>query len=111
MNIRKRIIAGVIALAIGMTAALPMTATADSDDWHHHDYHAWHHHDYRDWHNRDHDDDDYYRYGNRAYPPAPAYAYRHKYVPPNGEGMINRRNPNFRWACDSEGHHCHWARR
>jgi hypothetical protein len=25
--------------------------------------------------------------------------------------MINRSNPNLYWACNSEGHHCHWARR
>lgn len=33
------------------------------------------------------------------------------YVPPNGEGMVNRSNPKFFWACDSEGHKCHWAHR
>ena len=33
------------------------------------------------------------------------------YIPPNGEGMVNRQNPNLYWACDSEGHNCHWARR
>jgi hypothetical protein len=33
------------------------------------------------------------------------------YIPPNGEGMVNRQNPNLYWACDSGGHHCHWARR
>ena len=32
-------------------------------------------------------------------------------VPANGEGMVSRNNPNFFWACDSEGHHCRWARR
>jgi hypothetical protein len=25
--------------------------------------------------------------------------------------MVNRRNPNLVWSCDSQGHHCHWARR
>jgi hypothetical protein len=25
--------------------------------------------------------------------------------------LISRRNPNFFWACDGDGHHCHWARR
>jgi hypothetical protein len=25
--------------------------------------------------------------------------------------MINRRNPNLYWACDSDGHHCHWTPR
>jgi hypothetical protein len=33
------------------------------------------------------------------------------YVPANGQGMVNAQNPNLYWACDSEGHHCHWARR
>jgi hypothetical protein len=33
------------------------------------------------------------------------------YIPPNGEGMVNRQNSNLYWACDSDGHHCHWARR
>jgi hypothetical protein len=33
------------------------------------------------------------------------------YIPPNGEGMVSRQNPNQYWACDSDGHHCHWARR
>jgi hypothetical protein len=32
-------------------------------------------------------------------------------LPPNGEGMINKRNPNLYWACNSDGNHCHWARR
>ena len=33
------------------------------------------------------------------------------YIPPNGEGMVSRDNPNAFWACDSNGHKCHWARR
>ena len=33
------------------------------------------------------------------------------YIPANGEGMVSRDNPNVCWSCDSEGHHCHWARR
>jgi hypothetical protein len=32
-------------------------------------------------------------------------------APANGEGMVSRGNPNFFWACDSDGHHCRWARR
>jgi hypothetical protein len=32
-------------------------------------------------------------------------------VPANGEGMVSRNNPNVFWACDSDGHHCRWARR
>jgi hypothetical protein len=34
-----------------------------------------------------------------------------RYLPPNGEGMLNPENSNVCWSCDSEGHHCHWARR
>jgi len=29
----------------------------------------------------------------------------------SGYGMINRRHPNLMWACDGQGHHCHWAPR
>ncbi|HUN58536.1 MAG TPA: hypothetical protein VMU41_10515 [Candidatus Binataceae bacterium] len=35
----------------------------------------------------------------------------HQVLPPNGEGMINLRNPNLYWACNGQGTHCHWARR
>lgn len=101
MTLKKKIMAGLIAMTIGTTAAFPTLARADSDDWHHRDHHAWHHH--------DNDANDYRGYQERPY--APNYAYGRRYVPPNGQGMINRRNPNFRWACDSDGHHCHWARR
>ena len=34
-----------------------------------------------------------------------------RYLPPNGEGMVNRKNPNLYWHCDSDGNHCNWARR
>ncbi len=105
MTLRKKIIAGVIAMTIGTSVALPTRARADNDDWHHRDNHAWRsdHH--------DKDADDYNHPGYRANPYAPAYAYRPQHVPSNGEGMINRRNPNLYWACDSDGHHCHWAHR
>jgi len=33
------------------------------------------------------------------------------YLPPNGQGMVSRSNPNLYWQCDSNGNHCHWARR
>jgi hypothetical protein len=33
------------------------------------------------------------------------------YIPPNGQGMVNRQNSNLYWACDSDGHNCHWAQR
>jgi hypothetical protein len=94
MDLKRKLIAGVIALAVGNCFALPTSARADSDDWHHHDHHEWR------WHHHDRDWDDHYRPG-----------YRGQYLPPDGQGMISRRNPNFYWACDGDGHHCHWARR
>jgi hypothetical protein len=94
-------LAGIFALLIGLSVAMPLQASAD--DWHHdRDYH----HQVWRW-ERDHD---HYR----AYPMTPEYAYgaRRRYIPPaNGEGMLNPRNPNLYWACDSDGHHCHWAPR
>jgi hypothetical protein len=33
------------------------------------------------------------------------------YLPPNGEGMVSRKNPRMFWHCDSEGHNCNWAHR
>ena len=29
----------------------------------------------------------------------------------SSNGWVNRRHPGLVWACDSHGHHCHWARR
>jgi hypothetical protein len=43
-----------------------------------------------------------YGYGRRR------YGYR---LPSNGAGMVNPRHPGLVWSCDSQGHHCHWARR
>ena len=106
---RKRILLGIFALTIGLSAALPMRASADWDDHPHYR----HHHEWR-W-EREHD---YYRAYPYTVPPAYSYApgyysygYRHRYIPENGEGMINPRHPNLVWSCDSDGHHCHWARR
>jgi hypothetical protein len=28
-----------------------------------------------------------------------------------GGAMVNPRHPGLMWACDSQGHHCHWAQR
>jgi hypothetical protein len=44
----------------------------------------------------------------------PSYNYsqpNYGYYPSNGAGMVNRRNPNLIWVCNSQGHHCHWAQR
>jgi hypothetical protein len=119
MNKRTRILSGVCALIIGLSLALPMRAAADEKD--HGDHDRGHQHQaWRSDHDRDHQyqswrwqrDRDYYR----AYPYTPPPAYygywqQHQYLPANGQGMINPRNPNLYWACDSDGHHCHWAPR
>ena len=126
MNKRKKILSGIFALAMALTFSLPVTASArdwdhDGDGYRHH--HAWRDHAWRD-------SDDVYHSRNwrwewerdhyRGYPYAPGYAYRapgygygyrRGYLPPNGEGMVSPRNPRFYWACDSDGHHCHWAPR
>jgi len=102
MSKRNKILTGIMALVIGLSVAIPMRASAD--EWNHdHDYH--HHHAWRWERDRDH---------YRAYPyeAPPAYAYGNRgYVPANGQGMVDPRNPNLFWACDSQGHHCHWAPR
>jgi hypothetical protein len=128
MTKRKKILSGILALIIGCSVAIPLRASADDRD---HDRarhevrvdrdhdHAWRDHD-RDWRDHDHDrawrDRDWrwdrYEDHYRAYPYAPGYAYgANGYIRPNGQGMINPRNPNLYWACDSDGHHCHWAPR
>ncbi len=59
---------------------------------------------------------------NRPSPYEPNYAYgagqRRPYsrpgragIPANGQGMVDPRHPGLYWACDSDGHHCHWAPR
>jgi hypothetical protein len=118
MTRRKKILSGIFALIIGCSVALPLRASADDRDlgrdpkivrvdWQHdRDLRA---HDYRN-----HDRDwrwDRYQDHYRAYPYAPGYAYGRGYNPSNGAGMIDPRNPNLFWACDSDGHHCHWAPR
>jgi hypothetical protein len=99
MSKRKKVLTGIFALVIGLSVAVPMRASAA--DWDHHD--NGHHHAWR-WQR----ENDHYR----AYPYTPGYAYGQRgYVPSNGQGMVNPRNPNLYWACDSGGHHCHWAPR
>jgi hypothetical protein len=59
--------------------------------------------------NQEPDGDDGYGWNQPNYNyRQPGYGYNY---PSNGAGMVNRRNPNLVWACDSQGHHCHWARR
>ena len=101
---RKKILAVIFATVVALSAALPMSASAADDHWwdrNHHEH--WDHHNdahYREWAwQRDHD---HYR----AYTYAPGYGYH-----ANGAGMVDPRNPRLMWACDSQGHHCHWAPR
>jgi hypothetical protein len=107
------------------------------DNWHH-DHDEKCHHD-NCHHDRDYDRDDGYDPGyggnyawHRDHPDAGGpYAYgnhynngyynnynngyynslNHQVLPPNGEGMINKRDPNLYWACNSNGNHCHWQPR
>jgi hypothetical protein len=98
MSKRKKILSGIFALVIGLSVAAPMRASADDYNYRIHHHHAWR------W--------DHYQDHYRAYPAAPSYAYGQRgYVPANGQGMIDPRNRNLYWACDSDGHHCHWAPR
>jgi hypothetical protein len=107
MSKRKTILTGIFAFVIGLSMAVPIRASADSDHWwdRHHDKH-WeenHQHDthYHEWRwQKDHD-----HYSAYSYAPGSGYH------PANGEGMRDPRNPNLFWACDSEGHHCHWSGR
>ncbi len=101
MSKRKKILAGVFAVIIGLSVAMPTRASADERD---HD--SYRHHNSWRWER----DNDHYRAYPYA-PPAYAYGYRRRYYSPNGQGMVNPRNPNLYWACDSDGHHCHWAPR
>jgi hypothetical protein len=111
MNKCSKIFSGILALTVGLGLAMPMRVTANdsNSDRDHHQTWRWER------------ENDHYR----AYPDAPGqvvrpgqvygnqpgYAYGNRPLPANGQGMINDRNPNLYWACDSDGHHCHWARR
>jgi hypothetical protein len=127
MKKRTKILSGMLALAIGLSAAMPMRASAD--DWTHHEHHehqvaAAQYHDAVVHHDAvvRHDEAQRWRWEKdhehyRAYPYTAPYAYGNRAnpyrqaVPANGQGMISRDNPNLYWACDSDGHNCHWAPR
>jgi len=97
MSKRKKILSGIFALVIGLSVAVPMRASADEYNHRDHHWYQWR------W--------DHYQDHSRGYP-APGYAYGQRgYVPANGEGRVDPSNPNLYWACDSDGHHCHWAPR
>ena|ERR1700677_2147117 len=107
------------------TLAMAVPSSARADDWHHDrnvQHWRWDHRNDRD-HNR-FDGNRNHPYANRPYaygnPYNNGYGYRgngyynslgHQNLPPNGEGMINKRNPNLFWACDADGNHCHWQPR
>jgi hypothetical protein len=98
MKLATRIFAGIFALSMAGAAVMPATVHAEENHWW-----SWHHHDNDDWNRAP-------GYGD-GYQPGYGYGYQRGYIPPNGQGMISRRNPNLVWTCNSEGHHCHWARR
>jgi hypothetical protein len=102
-TVKKRILSGMFALTLGLAVASPGRALAD--EWHHRGHDEWREH-------RDGDRDDAWRWrhdheGDRN------DAWRGGWYRGgrNGQGMINRSNPNLYWACNSQGHHCHWAPR
>lgn len=122
MNKRNKILSAMFGLIVGLSLAMPMRAMAENvNNQPDHHRHGWLWEKYQD-HYRAHPDDRGDAYGNRqgyaygnqpgyAYGSKPGYAYGNRPLPANGQGMINDRNPNLYWACDSGGHHCHWARR
>ena len=104
MNTRNKVLSGIFAVTVGLSMAMPLKASAN-DMYPEHHHHSWR------W-TRDHDHyraSPYEQSNNYRY--EPRYAYGNRPIPADGQGIINRRNPNLYWACDSDGHHCHWARR
>ncbi|MGD0289226.1 MAG: hypothetical protein ABSC63_06185 [Candidatus Binataceae bacterium] len=96
----KKVLSGIIALIIVLGVAMPMRAFAEDADYHHRGHHP-------EYGARDQD----YRRYDHAWRWHWNQDHYSGYIPANGEGMLNPRNPNLYWACDSEGHHCHWAPR
>ena len=128
MKLFKTAVASFLVMgALAFSMPTPASAAWHHDRWHHdngrHEYrfdrksgydrgygrdYAWH---------RDHPyADGRYAYGNHYnnynnYNNGFYNRPGHQVLPANGEGMINKRNPNLIWACDGSGSHCHWARR
>ena len=130
---KKTILAWVFSAIVSVAMlAIPGRALAhdhdgDGDGWGHK---QWHHDNgqHRGWYKHqggDRDEDEEEEHEHRGYYQQP-YGYGYGHQEPdgdegygwnqprygyNGNGMVNRRHPNLYWACDSQGHHCHWARR
>jgi hypothetical protein len=128
-------------VGVGMLASPSRALAHDHDgDGDGRGHQQWHHDNgqHRGWDNhRGHDGDEHRSYNQRPY--GNGWGYRNGYgyrnhepdrdegygwnqrgygyrqpsynYPANGAGMVNRRNPNLVWTCDSQGHHCRWAQR
>jgi hypothetical protein len=130
---KKAIFAGIFSVLVGIgMLVMPTGAMAHDRD---HDGGGWghRHHDngrHLGWNKHRGDDDDYrgggyyqqpnnygyqqpYRYGRGDNDGDEGYRYGNgrRSNGWNGNGMVSRRHPGLIWACDSQGHHCHWARR
>lgn len=134
---KKAIMVGLFSAIVGV-GMLAMPVRAMAHDWDHDGDGGRHgHHDngnHNGWYNHGgNDEEEEEEHENRGYYQQPSYNYgyqqpwndeeedenegygysygnRYRY-PTNGQGMISRRNPGLVWSCDSQGHHCHWARR
>jgi hypothetical protein len=134
---KKAIIAGVFSAIIGV-GMLAMPVKAMARDWDHdgdggrhenHDngrHNGWYNQGggNNGWYNHrgqneeeeeEHEGRGYYQQPRYGYgyqePEDEGYGYGRQFLPRNGAGMVNPRHPGLAWACDSQGHHCHWARR
>lgn len=134
MTTKKAILAWIfsVIVSVGMFAipgrALAHDHDGDGGRGHDHGWHrgwdkhsGWDNHRGRGWgedeeeEEEEHEHQGYYQqpYGY-GYGTPYGYGYRQRYgygIPRNGQGMVNPRHPGLVWACDSDGHHCHWARR
>ena len=130
---KKAIIAWVFSAIVGV-GMLAMPARALAHDWGH-DGGGWRHqrHDnglHRGWYNHrgegeeeeeGHEGGGYYQqpygygYGNQEPDGDEGYGWNRPGYGYNSNGWlngrVNPRHPGVYWACDSQGHHCHWARR
>jgi hypothetical protein len=131
---KNAIVAWVFSATVGV-GMLVMPAKAMAHDWDHVGDVTRHEHHDHDWHNdffhhraeEQSESRGYYRQPPRYTYDNPRYGYgyqprRYGYrdrwpryenyaIPANGQGMVDPRRPSLVWACDPQGHHCHWARR